>query len=352
MNRSWTLLASAALAIATASRAAELPTIPLMQTPPPAKAATRGPNQKLTPDAQLLTPEDLAARRKLSAFVTCLNGVTAILPNLSRPYRDAFRAVSRNLTNGIDSTSYTWMYQSNYLLHGPQTMGHPPLQECADRLAAAVAKPPADEPLDTLGTAYAADLLKLDVLAPKVEAYYNGKDFRDDKMARGRTLNAEYEPLLQRLLDGGRTMFVLARAREDVLQQRRLDSIERMDGKQLRWQANAFLMQSRSALDGLKALIAEKKVTKAAVLALVTPLETRFAEASNYAVAHPDENNEEMTLWAAIAGHSYAADFLTAAKQARRDADDPGTIAKVPNDAERMSYNFNNMLDYTNSSKR
>ena len=345
--------AAVLMALAGSPAAAQLPSLPFpKEMPPPVPSAKAAPGQKLTPEAQLLSPEDFAARRKLGAFITCLNGVTGIIPNLARPYRDAFRAVGKDPVNGLDRTSYTWMYQSKFLFHGPETMGHPPTQECADRLTAAVAQPPADEPLDTLSTAYAADLRKLDVLAPKVEAYYNGKDFRDDGMAQGREMNAEYDPLLQRLLAEGHEMFVLTRAQEAVLQQRRLDGIERLDGKQLRWQANAFMVQARTTLDGLQALVAAKKVTKPAVLALVTPLEARFAEASDYAAAHPEENNDDMNLWAKIAGHSYAADLMTAAKQARRDADTPGSTGKVSDDAERMAYCFRNMLDYTNSSKR
>ena len=318
--------------------------------PPPVPTAGAAPGQKLTPDAQLLSPEDFAARRKLGAFVTCLNGVTGLVPNLARPYRDAFRAVNKDPANGLDRTSYTWMYQSKFLFHGPGTMGHPPAQECADRLDAAAAQPPADEPLDTLAAAYAADLRKLEMLAPKVEAYYNGKDFRDDGMARGREMNAEYDPLLQRLLAEGHEMFALTRAREAVLQQHRLDGIERLDGKQLRWQANAFMLQARTTLDSMQALVAAKKVTKPAVLALVTPLEARFAEASDYAAAHPAESNDDMNLWDKIQGD--APDFMTAAKQARRDADTPPNAEKVSNDVERMAYCFRNIVNSANSSRR
>jgi len=252
--------AAVLMALTGSPAAAQLPSLPVPKDmPPPVPSAKAAPGQKLTPEAQLLSPEDFAARRKLGAFITCLNGVTGIIPNLARPYRDAFRAVSKDPANGLDRTSYTWMYQSKFLFHGPATMGHPPTQECADRLTTAVAQPPADEPLDTLATTYAADLRKLDVLAPKVEAYYNGKDFRDDGMAQGREMNAEYDPLLQRLLVEGHEMFTLTRAREAVLQQRRLDGIERLDGKQLRWQANAFMVQARAALDSLQALVAAKR---------------------------------------------------------------------------------------------
>ena len=346
-------IAVALIGLAASPAAAQLPALPIPKDmPPPVPSAKAASGQKLTPEAQLLSPEDFAARRKLGAFVTCLNGVTGLIPNLARPYRDAFRAISKDPVNGLERTSYTWMYQSKFLFHGPGTMGHPPTTECADRLDAAAAQPPADEPLDTLATAYAADLHKLDVLAPKVETYYNGKDFRDDGMAQGREMNAEYDPLLQRLLAEGHEMFALTRAREAVLQQRRLDGIERLDGKQLRWQANAFMLQARATLDGLQALVAAKKVTKPAVLALVAPLEARFAETSDYAAAHPEENNDDMNLWGAIADHSYAADLMTAAKQARRDADTPGSTGKVSDDAERMVYCFRNMLDYTNTSKR
>ncbi len=344
-------LAALAVIGLTAAGPAPAPT-PDMPGMPDTAPATQSTGPKLTPEAQLLSPEDRAARRKLGAFIRCINDVAGVVPNLVRPYRDAYRAVSKDPVNGIDQTSYTWMYQSKYLLHGPGTIGKAPIDLCADGLTEAVAKPPADAPLDALGTAYATDLRQLDVLAPKVEAYYNQKDYRDDKMAQGRAFDAEYEPLLKRLLDEGRAMFAETHVREAVLQQRRLDAIERMDGKHLRWQANAFMIQARATLDGLKELVRDKKVSKDAVLAVVTPLETRFAEASAYATAHPEESNDGMNLWTKITGSSYATDLVTAAKQARRDADAPGTIARVSDDAGRMLYLFNTMLDFTNSAKR
>ena len=339
----------ALIGLTAGTAAAELPTISQMQNVPTLKREVWGIDQKLTPESQLLSPEDRAARRKLSAFITCLNGVADTIPNLSRPYRDAFRAVSKDPVNGLDHISYNWQYQSKFMLQA-QPLGKPPIQECAEGLDAAVTKPPVDEPMDALAKTYAADLRKLEVLAPKVEAYYNGKDFRDDKMAKGREMNAQYEPLLHSLLAEGHEIFVLSRAREAVLVQHRLDAIERLDGKQLRWQANAFMLQARTSLDGLEELVKDKKVTKPAVLALVTPLETRFTEASNYAAAHPEESNDNMNLWAKIA--DYATELMTAAKQARRDADTPASTGKVSDDTARMAYVFGNIVDYANASKR
>ena len=177
-----------------------------------------------------------------------------------------------------------------------QPLGKPPIQWCAKGLDAAVAKPPVDGPLDALAKTTDADLRKLEVIAPEVEAYYNSEDFRDGKMAKGREMNAEYEPLLHSLLEQRQEMFGLSRAREAVLMQHRLDAIDRLNGKQLRWQASAFMLQARTTLDGLAELVKDKKMTETAVLVLVTPLETGFTEAPAYAAAHPEESNYDMNL--------------------------------------------------------
>jgi len=301
---------------------------------------------KLASEQELLSAEEAALKRKLQPFIKCLNTVSGGLSNMARPYRAMYAAAAKDPANGPGKVFWTPQYEySGGLLFRPGVV-----MACADGLALTATQPPSDETLDRLARTYEADLRKLDVLAPKVEAYYDQKDYRDDKMARGRTLNAEYEPLLQRLLAGSHQMFVEVEKHNTALEQRRVDAIERLEGRRLRWQANAFMLQARTSLDGLNAVVAGKNATKEAVLAQVAPLEERFAELTAYAAAHPEEDNDRMDLWRRIS--SYAPDLVTAAKEARRDMAETPNTSKLANDVARMRYTFNNIIDNANVAHR
>ena len=188
------------------------------------------------------------------------------------------------------------------------------------------------------------------VLAPKVEGYYDDHDFRDDDMAKGRAMNAEYDPLLRQLLADIHATFVEVGARNIVLERRRVDAIEAHDGRHLRWEANAFMLQARTTLGALTALSRGRTFNKDTVLAQVTPLEQRYEEAKAFAAAHPDEDNDDMNLWSHIS--SYAADFTLAAKEARRDANDRPGLEKLSDHVERMNYYFDNMIGEANVAHR
>ena len=307
---------------------------------------------KLTPESQLLSPEDAAAKRKLQPFIHCLNTVSNDLSNMVRPYREMYAAVNKDPVDGAERSSWNTQYQysGGFMFRENVLTKENAVVACANALDAAVKSSPVDPPLDAVGQGFSADLRHLDALAPKVEAYFNQKDYRDDKMERGHAFNAEYDPLLRQLLDDTRRMSAEVQERYLAQERHRLDAIERLDGRHMRWEANAFMLQARTSLNELTALSARKALTKDTVLAQTTPLEERFKEAGDYAAAHPEENNDGMDLWTRIL--DYATSMVTAAKEARRDAVDPHTITRVSDHVGTMRYQFGNLVGQANISHR
>ena len=301
----------------------------------------------ITPDKELLSADDLTLRHKLQPFVHCMNNVTHKIALMVRPYHELYAKVSRDPVGASSENNFFW---KEYQYSGSLFMGSSAVKDCAAGLAEAAKSPPADATLDKLATTFADDLNQFMALAPKVEAYYDDHDFRDDKMAQGRAMNAEYDPLLRRLLADTHATFVEVGNRNVVLEQHRVDAIEAHDGRHLRWEANAFMLRARLTLRALSALVASHSFSKDAVLAQVTPLEQRYDEAKAYAAAHPEENNDQMNLWSEIA--SYAEDFVLAAKEARRDATDQPGLEALSNHVERLNYEFDNMIGDANISHR
>ncbi len=302
---------------------------------------------KITPDRDLLSAEDLAIRKKLQPFIHCMNNVTHNLALMVRPYHELYAKFSKNPEAATSENVFFWkQYQYSGALFGDGAEA----KTCASGLDASTKLPPADQALDDLAVKFAADLRTLDALAPKVETYYDNHDYRDDKMAHGRAMNAEYDPLLQRLVLETHTMFTEVGNRNIVAEHHRVDAIEAHDGRHLRWEANAFMFQARSTLRAMIAIVASKAVTKDAVLAQVTPLEERYSEAKAYAVAHPEEDNNDMDLWSRISGDRD--DFMLAAKEARRDATDKPALQTLSDHVERMNYEFDNMVGSANASQR
>jgi hypothetical protein len=254
----------------------------------------------ITPDKNLLSADDLALRDKLHPFVHCLNTVAHNITIMVRPYHELYAKVSRDPVGASAENNFFWkQYQYSGSLF---SFTDSAVQTCATGLQASTKLPPPDEALDKLATTFAADLDHLMVLAPKVESYYDDHDFRDDNMAKGRAMNAEYDPLLKQLLADIHATFVEVGARNIVLERHRVDAIEAHDGRHLRWEANGFMLQARTTLDALAALSRSKTFNKDTVLAQVTPLEQRYEEAKAYAAAHPDEDNDNMNLWSHISG--------------------------------------------------
>lgn len=216
--------------------------------------------------------------------------------------------------------------------------------KCADGLADVPQLPPADADIEALAARYADNLHKLDEVAPKVEKYYNQQNYKDDAMAAGRTLNTEYEPVLNALAADTRTMFGEVQKRSDGIDERRVDAIAQHDGKRLRWEANAFMLQARTTIHALDRL-QSGKAPKEQVVAAVTPLEARFEEADAYAKAHPEENTDDMNLWKCA--YSGAESLVTDAKKVRRAA-----AEGKPYDTEYVRRQYNSLVDNANVCKR
>lgn len=299
-----------------------------------------------TPESELLSPDDAAIRRKLQPFVHCLNTLGNEMPRLARAYRQAFAVLNKNPRQEVDALTYGFQqfYTSGMLF----AKGAP--DECAAGLDKASAMPPADPDLDALATHYAAELRQMDTVAPKVETYYKEKNYQDDKMAAGRTMNTEYEPLLKQILADTHQMFVEVQKRTDIIDERRVDAIAQHDGKHGRWEANAFMVQARVTIRTLDKLLADKALNKDQVVGAITPLEARYEEAGAYFKAHPEENTDDMDLWDKVA--SSGQDFVTAAKQVRRDATDGKPADFTGADIEWAQHQYDGLIGSANISKR
>ncbi len=287
-----------------------------------------------TPESELLSPADAALRHKLHPFVHCLNLLGNEMSTLARAYRQAFVLLNRNPSQEVGSLDYG--FQQFY--GGGVLFAKTAPDECAAGLGTVQAMPPADPVLDALATRYAAELHAMDVIAPKVETYYQEKNYQDDKMAAGRTMNAQYQPLLKQVLADTHQMFGEVQTRTDEIDGRRVEAIAQHDGKRGRWEANAFVMQARVTIRTLDRLAADKALSKDPLVAAIMPLEARYDEAAAYFKAHPEENTDDMNLWDKVA--SSGQDFVTAAKQVRRDAaaGKPADFTGADIDAARHEY--------------
>ena len=299
-----------------------------------------------TPESELLSPDDEAMRRKLQPFVHCLNTVGNEMPRLAQAYLQAFAVLNKNPRQEVGALTYG--FQQFYTGGVLFTSAAP--DECAAGLGKASAMPPADPDLDALATRYATALHQMDIVAPKVETYYKEKNYQDDKMAAGRTMNAEYEPLLKQIRADTHQMFVEVQKRTDAIDARRVDAIAQHDGKHGRWEANAFMVQARVTIRTLDSLLADKALHKDQVVAAVTPLEARYEEADAYFKAHPEENTDDMNLWDKAA--SSAQDFVTATKQVRRDATDGKPADFTGADIEWARHQYDGLIASANISKR
>jgi Protein of unknown function (DUF3829) len=124
--------------------------------------------------------------------------------------------------------------------------------ECATGLDNAVAMPPKDDELDGVSRNYATTLRALIPLLNEAETYYSQKDFADDKMAKGRKMDATIAPLFDALLKHSDIMRSAVGARNDKLREAQLTAIEKAKGRNIEWHTLNVMITARRSFNDVQ----------------------------------------------------------------------------------------------------
>lgn len=283
------------------------------------------------------------ADAKLAAYITCINDHSnTILDDYSRYQEWADETEGPS----VDVNPYGLIN----LYHDPQ--------ECIDDIQAAKALKPSYPELEKAGDDYAAALATVAPLIDEAYEYYDEENYKDDAMAKGK----EMHPKLTEAFKAYDAADATLRAELDVIQsqldEKRLESIEKTEGKGYGYFATSVMLNAGKVADQGN-VIDLNEVDVEAFQKGLDALETSIDELDAYHQAHGDE------LMTTVQFDNFldqCNEYLKAAKDLMRRARDKtpytdleqnqiGTASEwmVDGSPGQMIQAYNKVVDYSNT---
>ena len=122
-------------------------------------------------------------------------------------------------------------------------------QKCTAGLAKARTMPPKDAKLEAAGDEFARTVSELDALIDEVFTYYENKNFKDDKFAKGKAMHPRLVVAFNNFSRADNNMHSTLDGITKPLAQRTLGRIEREEGKKFRWNRKNVLIEARELVE-------------------------------------------------------------------------------------------------------
>lgn len=300
-------------------------------------------SQDTTP---LLSQEDTAIVTKMEPFITCINGVDNTWRSSYARYHETYEAQVGN------ARMVVWNLLTKFTLKHGHDDPYTGVLSCAEGLETIIKTEPADAELDKAGADYAQTLRQLLPLVKEVDTYYAQHDYEDDKMAKGKALQAQIEPLFQNLFATSDNIHTIVAARNLSLQRKALEAMEQRNGKDAWWHIENVMLEARLAADGIEALIQQNRATTENIQAIETTYQQAYDAAKAYADSHPDEIRPDKQtqrgidpFWPQL--NTWAFDMLGSIKEVRRNIDGTQSLERSYGS---MIHNFNRLVEQYNRS--
>ncbi|HEY4201619.1 MAG TPA: DUF3829 domain-containing protein [Devosiaceae bacterium] len=284
--------------------------------------------------APSVSSSDDAMSDKLQAFIGCINRVDSKLRDHFKEYDTAWPKREAMEDPGLIFGFKVQVYETNNSMS----------KECADNLEKAVAQPPADAVLDAAGKTYFTTLRQLIPVMNAVDAYYDQEDYRDDKMAKGRELDAQIRPLFATLFAASDTILESVAEHDRQLTEKQLAAMEKQSGKTYAWYELNLMYQARRAIDAIEAAADNDKLDVPTIQAIENDFSSAVDGGQTYATAHPNIKTGlgNQPKWFSIV--RYGNTFLTAVKTLRRDLAD-GKADDIGHDLDQALDEYNSLVE-------
>jgi hypothetical protein len=185
------------------------------------------------------SPADLAdeqLQEKADAYIHCVNSISETMHGAEHRYRDW---CPEKGPTGKERTIYG-------ISAGP---GQAMVTECVNGAKKAAGLPPPNATLDAAGAEYAKNASALQPLITDAEKYYEHKDYKDDKFAKGKDLHTKLVPAFKAFDAAAENLDKLLDEITKPLSQRLLARIEREDGKKFLYHRRNTMMAARALAD-------------------------------------------------------------------------------------------------------
>lgn len=262
-----------------------------------------------TSSGSVNTPQDDADEQllvKLDAYIDCLN-------TLSGPVH---QTRSRYLSWCDPKTGPTGKER---VVLGLFDLPNQSAQECVAGLDKSRKLPPSDPKLETAGDEFAKTVMKLDALIDDVFTYYENKNFRDDKFAKGKALHPQLMDAFAAFSKADTNLHRTVDGITKPLSQRTLGRIEREDGRKFRWHRKNTLIEARELVEAGDPVGDDDDIDFALFGQAFNELDAAISGLEAYGIAHKkDLDLQSNPAWPLAASHFDA--FVRAVNEFRKKA--------------------------------
>ncbi len=261
-------------------------------------SSTINSSQKTSDDDLKLPDSDRAMRAKLEPAIDCLNQQLAHFESLESGYHSSLKELMAPPSS--DAFHHVGMpsFQDRFFAYDRSVA---PVQECATTLDKAASTSPSLPDFDAAAREDAADMRAIVDPGQQMDSYLEQKAYVDDHFAKARTLDATLSPLLAKMNHATGQLREALRRENTAMDHRRLDALEKANGRTLPWQTQRAMLAARFLDEQMKADLRANKLDANAAAAAIQPLQTAVDEAQAYVRSHPGvekaNSNGFQALW-------------------------------------------------------
>lgn len=288
-----------------------------------------------------VSSEDEALTAKLQPFINCINNVDSPLRASAVKYRQAY-----DQAGGDPEKPNNQLHWVRFKIK-PYEVDNQISKDCIKGLTGGVTMAPANASLDQAGKTFADTLGTLIPLMNAADTYYDQKNFKDDKFAKGKELDGQLSPLFDQLFTASSEMRANVEKLNNELHERELIAMEKADGKSYKWHLQNIMFQSRRAVDALDAAAESNKLTAETVQAIEQKLSAAHEDGKTFAAAHPDEKTRLGNKPQWFDTERYVGSLLAEIKTLRRDIAASKPQNDISADFQKVGEHFNDLVkDY------
>lgn len=184
--------------------------------------------------AQTQTPPspERSLTEKLNAYVGCINRLS------ERAYESRKRYFSWAGKTGPTG--------KERIIYGTYTIYD--TSDCRKNVEKANALEPRDEALETAASTYAQAVSALEPLLKEADDYYSQEDYKDDRMAKGKTLHPRLVAAWDAFAGADKALRAGVEAINDRRALERLTEIEKSEGRKARYHVEATMIRAKRLL--------------------------------------------------------------------------------------------------------
>jgi len=286
--------------------------------------------------------EDDKLGMKLQGYIDCINGPSARVLDAADRYA-SWVDIEKGVTGKESNVYGTYDHELN--------------QSCIDGINNANAAEPSDAELEKAATAWADAYKTVQPLIHDAYEYYDHEDYKDDGFAKGKEMHDGLAKAFGAFQDADQALRKMVGERNDKLQERRLETLEKEEGRKLRFQ-QANVMAKAKALMGAGDAPSLDAIDLKRLDEALSAYDAALEEADKYVKANEAEADTVMMFGSFI---DSAEDYLKAAKEVMRRKRDNKAFSKselsrigtasgwmVEGSPDKLSRAYNDLVNRSN----